>query len=96
MNHLQHAIDALPIYHLRGKPLASLKLNQVAEIAAYYRRKGNAFRAWQFTQYMRGMVMNFDAQWQTRDNGFTLGASHYLKRRYADSQRLFYGVSLEG
>ncbi len=90
-NHLQHAIDTLPIYHLRGKPLASLKLNDIGEIADHYRRKGNAFRAWQFSEYMRGMTMDFDAQWQERDNGFTLNANWRLNERRATSTAMFYG-----
>jgi hypothetical protein len=90
MNPLQHAIDTLPIYHLRGKPLASLKLNQAAEIADYYRRKGNTELANQFSAYMRGMELNFDAQWQTRPMGFTLGANHssYARRFWYEQYSL--------
>lgn len=92
MNPLQHALDNLPASHyLHGKPLATLKLNKVVEVALYYQRHNQPALHAAFMAYANGMHLNFDWQWKNRDKGFTLGASHNTQaRRFWYEQNQLY------
>lgn len=88
-------VPSLP-YCYQGRALDSFKLANIVELAKWFERHEIPAVAGAFMDYARGMKLNFGDDWKTRDNGFTMGASHHLKRRYADSMRMYYGISVEG
>lgn len=74
-----------------------MTLDNIGEIVHYFRHvKPNPFRAWQFDRYAYSMELNFGKEWKERSNGFTLGASCYIKRRRADYMLQSYGISIQG
>lgn len=94
MNQLQHAINTLPASHyLHGKPLASLKLNKVVEVALYYKRHNQPALHAAFMAYARGLEMDFGPEWKQRF-GFTLNANWRLDKRRETSNLMFYGGNL--